>query len=189
MNANQQQFLIRAAEAARTAGHLFPEYAACEAALESGWGLSRLAVEANNLFGQKQSHPPLPGTETLTLPTREFLRGVWVTVQANWVKFPGWAACFRERMALLQALSDSYPHYREALAATTGEAFITAVSRTWSTDPARAGKVLTVHDHHRDAFTQFLAVGEPAPSRELAGSRELAEGREVAPAPQVSRPS
>ncbi len=148
----QEDFLLNAAAAARAANHLFPDYAACEAALESGWGLSRLATEANNLFGQKQAHPPLPGTATLTLPTREFLHGAWVAVQAAWVKFPDWESCFRERMALLRSLAAAWPNYAAALRAATGEQFITEVSRTWSTDPARAGKVLTVYDCHRAVF-------------------------------------
>ncbi len=148
----QDEFLLKATAAARAAGHLFPDYAACEVALESGWGLSQLAVEANNLFGQKQAHPPLAGTETLNLPTREFLHGAWVTVQAAWVKFPDWESCFRERMALLRSLAAAWPNYGAALQATTGEQFITEVSRTWSTDPARAGKVLAVYDYHRAVF-------------------------------------
>lgn len=151
----QNDFLLKALAAARAAGHLFPGYAACEAALESGWGLSLLAREANNLFGQKQAHPPLSGTETLALPTREFLHGVWTQVPANWVKFPDWSACFRERMALLRSLAGAWPNYRAALAAATGEQFITEVSRTWSTDPHRAGKVLDVYDHHRAALQEM----------------------------------
>jgi flagellum-specific peptidoglycan hydrolase FlgJ len=150
MGAVQEQFLKDAADAARAAGHLFPEYAACEAALESGWGMSHLAAEANNLFGQKQAHPPLGGTETIALPTREYLHGAWVSVQANWVKFSDWAGCFRERMALLRSLSEAYPNYKAAIGANNGEQFITEVSKTWSTDPGRAGKVLAVYDCHRD---------------------------------------
>jgi flagellum-specific peptidoglycan hydrolase FlgJ len=149
MGTLQDQFLTKAAEAARAAGHLFPAYAACEAALESGWGMSHLAVEANNLFGQKQAHPPLAGTETIALPTREFLHGGWVAVQANWVRFGDWAACFHGRMALLESLSSAYPNYKAALASATGEQFVTEVSKTWSTDPGRAGKVLAVYDCHR----------------------------------------
>ncbi|HEY1500145.1 MAG TPA: glucosaminidase domain-containing protein [Acidobacteriaceae bacterium] len=148
----QDQFLVKAAAAALASGHVFPEYAACEAALESGWGLSQLATTANNLFGQKQSHPPLDGSNTLTLPTREFLNGAWVTVQANWVSFPDWPSSFRARMALLQRLSSSYPDYMAALKATTGEQFVTTVSHTWSTDPQRAGKVLSIYDAHSAAF-------------------------------------
>jgi flagellum-specific peptidoglycan hydrolase FlgJ len=154
----QETFLRKAAAAARAAGHIFPDYAACEAALESGWGQSHLATGANNLFGQKQAHPPLAGTETLSLPTREFLHGAWVSVQANWVSFPDWSSCFRERMSLLRSLANGYPAYGEALAATTGEQFVTLVSRSWSTDPARAGKVLAVHDSHRPAFEDAAQV-------------------------------
>jgi flagellum-specific peptidoglycan hydrolase FlgJ len=165
----QQEFLVRAAAAARAAGHLYPDFAACEAALESGWGHSQLAVEANNLFGQKQAHPPLDGTETVSLPTREFLHGAWVAVQANWVRFADWESCFRERMALLRSLARAWPNYRKALAAKTGEQFIAAVSRTWSTDPARAGKVLAVYDAHRGAFEPMdepgrEAAAKPAPA-------------------------
>lgn len=152
MGSVQEQFLMKATAAARAAGHLFPEYAACEAALESGWGMSHLAAEANNLFGQKQAHPPLAGTDTVSLRTREYLHGAWVSVQANWVKFPDWSACFRERMALLQSLSAAYPNYKAALQASSGEQFITEVSKTWSTDPSRAGKVLAVHDCHRNVL-------------------------------------
>ncbi len=150
-------FLRRAEAAARAAGHLFPEYAACEAALESGWGMSGLAAQANNLFGQKQSHPPRAGCKTLTLPTREFLHGSWVTVQANWVCFPDWAACFAARMEILKALAASHPAYKAALAADSGAAFVTEVSQTWSTDPQRAGKVLSLFDLHKEAFDAPLA--------------------------------
>jgi len=174
----QEEFLLRAAAAARAAGHLYPSFAACEAALESGWGHSRLAVEANNLFGQKQAHPPLPGTETLALPTREFLHGAWVPVQASWVKFADWESCFRERMTLLRSLARAWPNYRKALAAKTGEQFIAAVSRTWSTDPARAGKVLAVYDAHRAALA---AAAPPPASAELQHSPGPSD--QTAPAP------
>ncbi len=148
----QSVFLSRAYRAALAAHHIYPAYAACEAALESGWGQSRLAVEANNLFGQKQSHPPLEGSETIAMPTREFLHNHWMTVQANWIKFAGWQECFSARMALLKRLSRAFPSYQAALQAPTGEEYVTAVSASWSTDPDRAGKVLAVFDAHANAF-------------------------------------
>lgn len=150
----QTFFLARAYRAARAAHHIFPAYAACEAALESGWGRSQLAVEANNLFGQKQSHPPLAGTETIVMPTREFLHDHWMTVSANWAKFPDWSECFGVRMALLERLARAYPHYAAALKAATGEQYVTAVSLSWSTDPERAGKVLAVYDAHTSVFAE-----------------------------------
>jgi flagellum-specific peptidoglycan hydrolase FlgJ len=152
----QDTFLRQASAAARAAGHIFPEYAASEAALESNWGQSRLAREANNLFGQKASAYEQgiaeQGSATLALPTQEFLHGRWVTITAHWACFADQAACFRARMALLRRLQHSYPAYARALAATTGESFIQEVSRTWSTDPERAAKVLAIHRQHSASF-------------------------------------
>jgi flagellum-specific peptidoglycan hydrolase FlgJ len=150
---NQQQFLIRAQQAAKAAGHIFPDYAACEAALESAWGQSKLAVEANNLFGQKQSHPPIG--ESIQLPTREYAHGAWLTVPAMWTKFVDWPACFAARMALLVRLAKAYPAYAEALLAKDGAAFVVLVSRRWSTDPDRAKKVIEVWQAHRSAFAEI----------------------------------
>jgi flagellum-specific peptidoglycan hydrolase FlgJ len=120
----QNNFLRQAAAAASAAGHIFPDYAACEAALESTWGRSRLAREANNLFGQKQSLESVEkagvekagseGAGTLALPTQEYLNGRWVTVIARWARFTDQAACFRARMALLHRLQQSYPAYARA---------------------------------------------------------------------------
>jgi flagellum-specific peptidoglycan hydrolase FlgJ len=150
---SQDNFLRQASAAARAAGHIFfPDYAACEAALESTWGRSRLAREANNLFGQKQSAEGIDGTASLALPTQESLHGQWVTITAYWARFSDHAACFRARMALLRRLEPSYPAYARALAATTGEVFIEEVSRAWSTDPQRAAKVLAIHRQHCASF-------------------------------------
>jgi flagellum-specific peptidoglycan hydrolase FlgJ len=162
----QDNFLRNASAAARAAGHIFPEYAACEAALESTWGQSRLAREANNLFGQKQSEDSvdgraIPDAGVLAMPTQEYLHGRWVTVVARWARFTDAAACFRARMALLRRLEHSYPAYGRALAATTGEAFIEEVSRAWSTDPQRAAKVLAIHRQH---CASFLPLAPPTPA-------------------------
>lgn len=160
----QDSFLRQATAAAHRAGHIFPGYAACEAALESNWGQSRLAREANNLFGQKQSPTPLPGTITVALPTQEFLRGAWVTVPAHWVCFRTPEACFRARMALLQQARHSYSAYDRALRAATGEQFVEEVSRAWSTDPARATKVLAIHRQHIASLMNLAPNALPLPA-------------------------
>jgi len=149
----EEEFLSKASEMARAAGHVWPEYAACEAALESSWGRSELAVKGNNLFGQKQSHPPLPGSQTMRLPTREFLHGAWVSIMANWASFADWETCFRARMELLERLARAYPGYSRALAAVDGEIYVREVSAVWSTGPARAAQVLEIHGQHRNLLT------------------------------------
>lgn len=152
MHSPQEEFLLKAEATARAAGHIWPAYAACEAALESGWGKSSLATKANNLFGQKQTHPPSHGTGTLTLPTKEFLHGAWVTINAEWMSFADWPACFKARMEVLTRLSKEYPGYARALAAPDGITFIREVSNIWSTGPKRALEVLKIYDQHRNLF-------------------------------------
>jgi flagellum-specific peptidoglycan hydrolase FlgJ len=129
----QEQFLRKAWQAAVDAHHIFPEMAACEAALESGYGHSQLATQDNNLFGMKQHRHPLYGT--VSLPTREFLSNEWVTVNSNWIVYGDWQSCFADRMATLERLAPHVPHYRAALAAVKGEEYVIQVSESWSTDP------------------------------------------------------
>jgi len=158
------EFLLAAFQAAISAKHIFPEYAACEAALESAWGKSQLAIKAQNLFGRKQSHPPV--FDTLDMPTHEYVHGEMVPVMAHWVKYPDWASCFDDRMALLRRLSVvtnedgslKFPEYLDALNSQIGESFVVNVSKKWSTDPLRATKVLQIYAAHKTVFPALSAT-------------------------------
>jgi flagellum-specific peptidoglycan hydrolase FlgJ len=168
------EFLERALRAAIQAGHIFPECAACEAALESGWGESRLAREANNLFGQKSGRftESLP---TISIPTREFLHGQFETVPATWPKFYDWTGSFAARMVLLKGAKHSQsvgpcptcgrfrgePIYDTALAAANGEDFVREVSRHWSTDLRRAEDVLKTYRAHQADLADILSTTYP----------------------------
>jgi len=144
MTEAQKGFLQAACVAARKADHIFPEMAACEAALESNYGRSQLATQDNNLFGMKQHRHAIFGSHIL--PTREFQGGEWVTISAVWIHYPDWASCFHDRMATLLRLSSVFPHYAAALHSASGVTYVNEVSKTWSTDPERAGKVLAIYD-------------------------------------------
>lgn len=172
----QRDFLRRARAAA--AAHPYPEFAACEAALESRWGQSLLARTANNLFGQKQGRKfPLP-YPTVDLTTGEDVDGLgdapWEKRRSLFVKFPDWATSFRERMALLRRRPSIYG---EALKAKTGDEFVRQVSGyldsdrvyhgRWATDALRAEKVLAIYAQHA-AFLKKLDGAVPA-SPELWG--------------------
>lgn len=146
MTEAQKEFLDKATVAATQAAHPFPRMAAAEAALESGYGLSGLAQEDNNLFGMKQHIHPLYGTQSL--PTKEFEHGDWITVTAEWVKYPDWASCFFDRVHTLVNLSHGYLHYAAALQAPDAETYIREVSQSWSTDPARADKCLAIYNDY-----------------------------------------
>jgi len=146
MDQEKKQWLQNTAEQASLAGHIFAQMAACEAGLESNFGQSKLSSEANNLFGMKQHSHPIFGT--LSLPTREFLNNQWVVGQAEWVKYPTVEDCFRDRMATLERLRDAYPHYGMALTAPDEYTYINEVSKTWSTDPARAEKCTAIYSQY-----------------------------------------
>src|SRR5437899_1366668 len=146
MNSLQRDFLDRASAEAAKASHPFPQMAACEAALESSCATSQLASEGNNLFGMKQHAHPIYGT--MTLPTREFMLGEWKQVTANWVSYPDLRGCFADRLATLQRLSNAFPHYKAAIEAQDATTYITEVSKTWSTDPMRAEKVLSIYQEY-----------------------------------------
>jgi len=138
MTPEQLQWLKDTAAAATEAQHVFPEMAACEAALESGYGKSTLSQEAFNLFGMKQHVHPL--YETIALPTKEYLDGKWAPTTSDWVKYPDLKSCFVDRMATLTRLAPEpkYESYRRALMAPTPQTYVEWVSKSWSTDPDRA---------------------------------------------------
>lgn len=125
--------------------------AAAEAALESNYGQSELARDANNLFGMKQHFHPV--YQTMTLPTREFEKGEWEKVPgARWVKYPDLASCFADRLSTLKRLAPVYPHYAAALDASDPYGYINEVSATWSTDPLRAAKVIAIYQQYTAAL-------------------------------------
>ena len=139
----QFDFLRKALNCAELAGHIWPEYAACEAALESSWGASRLCKEANNLFGEHQHKQPV--WETYNLHPNDN-----VDFNTAWVKFPNWIESFRSRMQTLERLApkDGFEHYANALKAQDGEVFVREVSAKWAQDQARAEHVLQIHRAH-----------------------------------------
>lgn len=150
MTSSETQFLDLVSKGAEDAGALFPSMQACEAALESGYGTSELAIQGLNLFGCKQHQHPEYGT--LNLPTKEFLDEKWVVCEASWVKYPTIADCFLDRMATLRLLAPHYPHYAAALRAPDAQTFVTQVSLTWSTDPQRGSKVIQI-------FNTYMSLG------------------------------
>lgn len=144
MTPEQKLWTVDTGAIAAISKHLFPNMAACEAALESEYGRSLLAKEANNLFGMKQHVHPEYGT--LALPTKEWLDGKWAPMTAEWVKYDSVAECFADRMATVERLAKWYPHYAAALVATSAQDYVRQVSQTWSTDPDRAQKVLDIYN-------------------------------------------
>lgn len=143
MTPAQRLWVLDVTNQALEAKHIYARMAACEAALESDYGTSALARLGFNLFGMKQHTHPIYGT--LNLPTREFLNGEWTQITQAWVQYENIEECFADRMETLMRLRDVYPHYQAALVAPDPGVYIAEVSKTWSTDPNRAQKVLAIY--------------------------------------------
>lgn len=115
-----------------------------EAALESAWGGSELAQRGKNLFGVKT----FPGWEggTMSLPTREFFHGRWVTVNAQWCVYVNWIDSI---LAHAKFLFEE-PRYHAALQ-VRGDVtkFAPAIQAAgYATDPQYAKKILQIADYH-----------------------------------------
>ncbi|KRM20953.1 glycoside hydrolase family 73 protein [Latilactobacillus graminis] len=65
---------------------VLPSVSGAQAILESGWGQSLLSTQANNLFGIKGDY----NGQSVLMPTQEYYNGHWITVNAQFRKYPTW---------------------------------------------------------------------------------------------------
>jgi Mannosyl-glycoprotein endo-beta-N-acetylglucosaminidase len=176
----QSKALTEAYNDARQSEHIFPDVAACEVMEETKWGTSRLYVEHNNCFGQKQEKVPV--FETVHLPTFEYVHGVKVPSFSAFISFRSKTASYTHRMETLERLRKTFSGYDKALNATDPETFVREVSKDWSTDPKRADNVLSIYHNHR-----ALLKGESpmATSQTPATAAQTPAGAQtLAPVPQ-----
>lgn len=124
-----------------------------QAALESGWGTSELAVKACNLFGCK-ADSGWHG-EIININTKEYLAGKWCMVPAKWRKYPDWEACIADRGAFFH----KNPRYTQALTCKDCDSFTLAIQAAgYATDPNYAAKVLAViRSHNLSQFDKVTA--------------------------------
>lgn len=80
---------------------------AAQAFIESAHGTSGLTQKANNLFGMKGSY----NGQYVTMKTKEYINGKYVTVDAAFRKYPDWASSIRDHSDLFNRL-DRYRNLR-----------------------------------------------------------------------------
>jgi flagellum-specific peptidoglycan hydrolase FlgJ len=137
----RNEFLRQAMEAAKKASAEsgFPAgITVAQAALESGWGQSRLSREANNYFGIKAYGKG----ERVAMLTHEVENGDSKTITAEFERFQSMADCFAARDKLIKTSS----RFAEARAcAQNAERFVEALAKHWATDPAYAEKIIKIY--------------------------------------------
>lgn len=80
---------------------------AAQAYIESAHGTSGLTQKANNLFGMKGSY----NGSFVTMKTKEYVNGKYITVDASFRKYPDWASSIKDHSDLFLRL-DRYKNLR-----------------------------------------------------------------------------
>lgn len=116
--------------------HLFASITIAQAILESDWGRSDLALEANNLFGIKGSH----NDQSSVMPTDEYINGQRITVDDAFKKYETIQASLADHLAFLEGASyqpiKTSKNYREAARALQNGGY--------ATDPDYATKLIAL---------------------------------------------
>lgn len=124
---------IEAAQIAAKATGIPASVQLAQWALESGWG-EHMPPGSNNPFGIKS----LEGQQSVMVPTREFINGQFVNVEAAFRAFPSLDDAFAEHANLLA----NAPQYEPARACLPDvHAFCNALTGVYATDP-NYGKLL-----------------------------------------------
>lgn len=147
----REEFLVAALAAATVArdvgAPINPVIAAAQAALESNWGRSQLAREANNLKGVKAGSSW--GGPVIELPTREWREadGTWYTTVARWRKYADWKESFEDYGTLIARV---YPvaASRAGDARAFLEALINGDKYAYATDPSYVEKVWSIVEQY-----------------------------------------
>lgn len=131
--------IVPAARASNRASGIPASFTLAQAALESGWGASKLSKQGCNLFGVK-ADKAWKGP-VLMMQTREVLNGQSVMVMARWRSYPTWADCLADRVEFFKRNK----RYAACFKETTGEGWCRAVAKAgYATDPHYADKLLAM---------------------------------------------
>lgn len=116
-----------------------PNITITQSALESRWGVSGLTQRANNLFGFTK------GSWTgavVYMPTREYIAGVWVTVNRPFRKYKSWFDSVNNWAKIISGLSRYTTAYKYAKLGDINR-FAQAVKEGgYATDPKYVTKII-----------------------------------------------
>lgn len=149
--------------------NVLPSLTISQAILESSWGESALTKASNNLFGIKGKGGGLWNT-------KEYLKGQWVTVKAEFAGYKDWGESIRAHSALLQK-----KRYQEVL---TAKNYLQAVQRVYvagyATDPKYPQKLQQIIERYNlqqyDIDAQLTKEGKDVEKIVSKFGKDQAEG-------------
>ncbi|HFI0463830.1 TPA: glucosaminidase domain-containing protein [Streptococcus suis] len=122
-----------------------------QACVESSYGQSDLAREANNYAGIKATAPWKGDTYTKVSP--EFLKGVWTKEQSTFRKYPSVEAFVKDHSAFFTSTEVRKRAYAKAIEATTYQGQCAGLTGVYATDPRYGRKLIDVIETYN--LTQF----------------------------------
>jgi flagellum-specific peptidoglycan hydrolase FlgJ len=144
---------------------------------ESAWGQSSLADRYHNLFGIKGAGP----AGSVTLPTREYENGGWVTVDARFAVYRNVAQSIAAHAELLAGSG----YYTRAMADRAHpDAFAHDLTGVYATDPGYGANLVALMRLYN--LYQYDTPSAAAPAA-TARTASAATAAYVTPAPAVSR--
>lgn len=119
-------------------------FAATQAAHESAWGLSKLTLEANNLFGITGDTWAQQGKPVYVIITKEFAKdGTPFVIKRPFRKYDSWHASLEDWAGLIQR---RYPAALAAAKVSDFSAFADGLQAGgYATDPHYATQLVALH--------------------------------------------
>lgn len=123
------------AEDEKSRSGIHPLITITQAAHESNWGKSGLTEKANNLFGFTGDSWEKAGKPVLKLPTKEFVKGKWVTVDRPFRAYKSWAESVRDWGTLISTQARYKTAYNFAKEGDALNYAVEVAKAGYATDP------------------------------------------------------
>lgn len=115
---------------------------AAQAYCESAHGTSGLTQKANNLFGMKGAY----NGQSVTMKTKEYINGKYITVDAAFRKYPSWYASIKDHSALFNRLA----RYSNLIGLKDYKLACTYVQRDgYATSPSYASTLISIIEKYK----------------------------------------
>lgn len=142
---------------------ILPSLVGAQAILESGWGKSELAVNANNLFGVK-ADKGWKG-EKYNVPTKEFIDNEWIVVNADFRKYKDWNESVNDHANFFVENDFRKNNYRHLIGEKDYTKAVKAILKPiaeygYATDPDYADKIIRIIEENKLHEWDKIAFGE-----------------------------
>jgi flagellum-specific peptidoglycan hydrolase FlgJ len=127
---------------------VLPSLTIAQAILESGWGESDVAIQAKNYFGIKATEDWKH--ETVVLPTREYINGEWITVDATWRKYQTVGGSIEDHALFFTSTAWRTENYKHVIGETDyRKACVVIKEAGYATDPNYTQLLIDIIEKHK----------------------------------------